>query len=167
MSSTKKSVIEFISNSFSQVSELVGTENLYIDFTIPCYESVTKEDDDGEEYESSEEIMKDYSLPFYDGELSFNYSTGCKISELRNIKNHIPKLKNISVYTGNRESNKTQTFSCKWNKKAQKLDLTEIMGDVPILANPWDTTPDTEEVIKAVKLQRQPFIEYLERIENL
>lgn len=142
--STKKAATEFISQSFSQVAELVGTENFYIDFTISCYEDITKEDEDGEEYQCSEEVMKDYQLPFYYGMFGFNYSMGCKISELRNIKNHIPELKNISVYTGNRENNKTQTFSCKWDKKEQRLDLTEIVEDAPIPANPWDAAPNTE-----------------------
>lgn len=55
----------------------------------------------------------------------------------------------------------------------REIDLDRLADDGAMI--PSDTyhqfmdslLVDTEEVIKAVKLQRQPFIEYLERIENL
>lgn len=55
----------------------------------------------------------------------------------------------------------------------REIDLDRLSEDGAMI--PSDTyhqfmdslLADAEEVIKTVKLQRQPFIEYLERIENL
>lgn len=121
MANNKKSdVIASISESFSKVRERFG-EDVAVDFIILYDEKVTREDEDGEEYETTEEKDRAYSISLYDDCYRLR---DYKMPELQTIRHRIKDLTELAVYIGDKQNNRTEKFSCKWNKFSQQLDIT-------------------------------------------